>query len=291
MGHRRGRGGERLGAAQADRKLGDLQGVKESEGLALAAFQIKREGRSGAEAVALVNVVLARSGLEETKIANRLDFGVILEEGAHLGGILAGAAHPQLKRFEATEQHPRGVGVADSAHRVADHPYLVEQRLRSGQPASDEIRVTAGIFGQAIDRNVGALVDRPRPQRAEEGIVDRDRRARIGRESGRASRDHSLDIDQRIGRVGRAFEVDQRDIAHRLGAGQHVVDFVAGRARRKVEIFDPELGKDLGDDRLGRGIERTRMDDHVPGADEGQKQGGDRGHAARESEGFLGIFP
>ena len=44
MGHRRGRRGERLGAAEADRQLGDLQRVEEGEGLALAAFQIEREG-------------------------------------------------------------------------------------------------------------------------------------------------------------------------------------------------------------------------------------------------------
>ena len=33
------------------------------------------------------------------------------------------------------------------------------------------------------------------------------------------------------------------------------------------------------------------MDDHVAGADEGQEQGRDRGHAAREGEALLGVFP
>ena len=42
---------------------------------------------------------------------------------------------------------------------------------------------------------------------------------------------------------------------------------------------------------FGRGIERARMDDHVAGADEGQHQGRDRGHAAREGKRFLGVFP
>ena len=61
--------------------------------------------------------------------------------------ILAGARHAQFERFEAAQQHPRGVGVDDPAHRVADHPHPVEQRLRSGQPARDEVRMAAGIFG------------------------------------------------------------------------------------------------------------------------------------------------
>ena len=38
MGHRGGRAGERLGAAKADREIGDLEGVEEREGLLLAAL-------------------------------------------------------------------------------------------------------------------------------------------------------------------------------------------------------------------------------------------------------------
>ena len=36
--------------------------------------------------------------------------------------------------------------------------------------------------------------------------------------------------------------------------------------------MDAELGQDLVDDRLGRRIERARVDDHVAGPDEGQQQ-------------------
>ena len=76
-----------------------------------------------------------------------------------------------------------------------------------------------------------------------------------------------------------------------LGGGDHRVDLLARRAGREVEPLDAELAEDLGDQRLGRGIERARMDDDVAGPDEGQQQGGDRRHAARKSERVVGILP
>src|SRR3569833_3059718 len=104
MGHGRGRAGERLGASEAHREVRDLERVKEGERLLFSAFEIEREGRSGARAMALENVGLARSLVEKTQIADLLDFGVALQEVAHLFRILPGAAHPQLERFEAAQK-------------------------------------------------------------------------------------------------------------------------------------------------------------------------------------------
>ena len=59
MGHAGGMARQRLGAAEADRELGDLERVEEGEGLRLAALQIEREGRARAGAVAAVDVGLA----------------------------------------------------------------------------------------------------------------------------------------------------------------------------------------------------------------------------------------
>jgi hypothetical protein len=73
--------------------------------------------------------------------------------------------------------------------------------------------MAAGIFGEAVDDELGALPDRLLPQRAEEGVVDRDRRLLLAGESGVARGAHGFDIDQRIGRVRRAFEIDERDLA------------------------------------------------------------------------------
>ena len=61
--------------------------------------------------MAVVNVGLARSLLEEAEIADLFDLGMVAQEGADLGGVFARAVHPQFERFEAAHQHPRGVGV------------------------------------------------------------------------------------------------------------------------------------------------------------------------------------
>ena len=79
--------------------------------------------------------------------------------------------------------------------------------------------------------------------------------------------------------------------AHRLGARDHVGNLVLGRAGREIEPLDPEAAEDAADQRLGRRVERARMDDDVAGLDEGQQQGRDRRHARGEAERILGIFP
>ncbi len=158
--------------------------------------------------MAVIDIPLPRSGFEEAEVADLFDLGVVAQVSADLFRILASAAHAEFERLEAAHQHPRGVAVDDPAHRVADRADLVEQRLGSGQPASDEIAVPAGIFGQAVDADVGALILRLGPQWPEEGIVDGDRRQRVAGESGGAGVAHRFDIDQGVGRVGGAFEVD-----------------------------------------------------------------------------------
>ncbi len=93
--------GERLGAAQADRQLGDLERVEEAERLGLAALQVEREGRSRARAMAAEDVGLGRSVLKEAEIADMIDLGMVLQIGADLRRILARAAHAQFQGFEA----------------------------------------------------------------------------------------------------------------------------------------------------------------------------------------------
>ena len=179
---------------------------------------------------------------------------MVAQEGADPGGALPRAVHPQFERLEAAQQHPGGVGVADRADGVAHHPHLVDQLLLADQPAGDEVAVPAGIFGQAVDAKVGALGERLGPQRPEEGVVDRDRRQLIGPERGVARRRDRLDIDQHVGRVGRAFEVDQRHPALGLGFGNDGVDLLARRAGGEVQPRHPEPAEDLGDQSLGSGV-------------------------------------
>jgi hypothetical protein len=56
---------QRLRSAKTHRQVRDLERVEEGEGLALAAFQVEREGRARAGAVAFVVVGLARPFFDE----------------------------------------------------------------------------------------------------------------------------------------------------------------------------------------------------------------------------------
>ena len=81
---------------------GDLECIEECERFALAALEIEREGRPGASAVAAIDVCLP-AFLQETEIADILNLGMVAEEGADLGGILAGASHAQLERLKTAQ--------------------------------------------------------------------------------------------------------------------------------------------------------------------------------------------
>src|SRR3546814_14397951 len=105
MGHRGGVAGERLGAAEADRELRDLQRVEKAEALRLAALDEQRKGRSGAGAVALEDILLLPF-LQNAAIAELLDLRMLLPDGAALGGILARPAPAQLDRTLAAQQRP-----------------------------------------------------------------------------------------------------------------------------------------------------------------------------------------
>ena len=153
--------------------------------------------------------------------------------------------------------------------------------------------MAADILGQRIGDDVRALIERALPQGSEEGVVDGNGRARQRRIARIA---HRFDIDQRVGRVGRAFEVDHRHLPAarrrlRLGLGKHRVELCAGRAGREVDIGDPEAAQHLGDEALAGGVERTGMDDHVVRARIGHHQDADRGHAAAESQRVVGPVP
>src|SRR3546814_10456023 len=56
MRHRGGVAGQRLGAAEADRELGDPERIEKGETLLLAALDVEREGRARAGAVAAEDI-------------------------------------------------------------------------------------------------------------------------------------------------------------------------------------------------------------------------------------------
>src|SRR5205085_8892766 len=135
------------------------------EGFFLPALEVKREGRTCAAAVALVDVGLARALFEEAEVADAFDLGMIAQEAADLGGILSCTLHAQLQRLKAAHQLPRSVRIDDPAQRIAHRTDLAQQGLLAGEAAGDKVAMPSGIFGQAVDRNVGALVLRTCPKR------------------------------------------------------------------------------------------------------------------------------
>ena len=149
------------------------------------------------------------------------------------------------------------------------------------------------IFGQRIDDDVRTLVERALPQRAEEGVVDRDRAVELRRVYQCADR---FDVDQRIGRVTRAFEIDHADLAALfVGLGlrllEHCIDLFACGAGGEVDIGHAELGEHLGHEAFGGRIKRARVDDHVVLAGIGKHQHADRGHPAGKAQCILCAIP
>src|SRR3546814_14937472 len=95
-----------------------------------------------------------------------------------------------------------------------------EPMLRVEHAAGDEIAVAAGIFGQAVEHDVGAVLERRGTQRAEEGVVDGDRRAGYLGEGGVDRGAPRLQVDERVGGGRRAYEIDHRDLHAQLQYGK-----------------------------------------------------------------------
>jgi hypothetical protein len=152
--------------------------------------------------------------------------------------------------------------------------------------------MAARIFGEAVDGEVGPVAQRLLPERPQERVVDGDGRALAGvRKGGVARGGDRLDIDQGIGRVGGAFEVDQAEAALPPGAVDDGGDLILRRTGGEIEPADAEPPEDAADQRLGGRIERAGMDDDVARLHEREQQGRDCGHAGREGQRVLGILP
>ncbi len=294
MRHRRRVAGQRFGAAQADRQLGDFKVIQKAKTLCLAALDKDREGGTGTAAMAVIDILLTRI-VDHAEISQPRHLGMRFQERADLGGIFARPAHPQFERFEAAAQHPGGIGIANTAHHIAQHPHRGEPFFRARHAARDQIAMPAGIFGQAVNDDIRALPDRLLPQRPQKCIVDGDRRTILAK--GCAARiAHGFDIDERIGGVGRAFEIDHRELAALpcglfLGLRQNCIYFAARRARREIQIGDVKFAQYFGDETFAGGIKRAAMNDHIARRAIGEHQRANRGHSARKNQRIFGPVP
>ena len=208
--------------------------------------------------MAIEDVLLVRIG-DIAQIAQPLDLGMRLEKRADFRRVFARASHPQFHRLQAAQKHPGGVRIENPAHGIAQHPHRIDPAFGSGDGPRDQIGMPADVLGQRIDHDVRPLIERALPQRAKESVVDRDRA--IGAQDRIARGAHRLDIDQRVGRVGRAFQIDQRHFAAlrrclRLRAGEHIVELGAARSGREIQIGHPVAAERPGDEAFAGGVQR-----------------------------------
>jgi len=72
-----------------------------------------------------------------------------------------------------------------------------------------------------------------------------------------------------------------------------ILQFITVDQAREIVEFrgDAELRHDVEQKALGAAIERLGVGDHVAGAREAQQRRGDGGHARRENQRLLGLFP
>ena len=144
------------------------------------------------------------------------------------------------------------------------------------------VAVAASIFGEAVDRKIGALGKRLRPERSEERLVNRDRRLFVGSKGRVAGFTHSFDIDELICRVRGSFKVNKRNSPLAFRTPENLINLFTGRARRKVEPQGISKRPRYWNQCFGRRIERPGVNNHVSGLNEGEKQCRNRRHPARK---------
>lgn len=168
----------------------------------------------------------------------------------------------------------RAEGAADGAH-------LLDQVFRAGDRAGHQVAVAAHVFGQRIHAQVHAMLGRLLEDRAQQRVVaHRDRAIAVARGKRVQLGLHGLEVDQRIGGIGRRFHVEQ---LHRpLGGGRF--QRIAHALRRQAVVdrvrADAPFREDLGDQGLGAAVQRHRLHQLVARAQERQEHRADGRHAA-----------
>ena len=197
--------------------------------------------------------------------------------------IAVGAFHADLQRFQRAAEHPAGMRIELRADGAAQRLHLLHHRLAAKRRAGDQVGMAADIFGQRIERDIGAMLDRALEDRAEQRVVTGDDRhmALLFTDHVGDTADHG-DIDEAVGRVRRRFNEDDRDapLAHRLlGRRPHRV---LADAIGETDGVDAEIEEGLRQQRFGAAIERLRMQDGIARPHEGEQRRGDRRHAGRK---------
>ena len=103
---------------------------------------------------------------------NARDFRMLRRDNrATIAALLAARRIRSDKRLQRAAQHPAGMRIelrADGAAHGADR---FQSGSRADDGAADEIAVAADIFGQRIERQIGAMLERRLEHRPEQRVV------------------------------------------------------------------------------------------------------------------------
>ena len=170
---------------------------------------------------------------------------------------------PSVSSERPSIQHECGsscvpIAAAQRLDRLGDVAFAAERR------AGDQVGMAADVFGQRIDRDVGAVVERTLEHRAEQRVVAHDDRAHGPgwRAISSAMRRDSRDVDQRVGRVRRRLDHDDRDAALACACSSAAARMAASSTpSAKPTAPMPKCAERAGEQRLGAAVERLRMQD------------------------------
>src|SRR5210317_606191 len=107
--------------------------------------------------------------LFQPRVIDFSDFGMLFEPFRHYSGIFAVLVNSQGQCFQAAQKKPAVKRWQNCAGRVLQEvKFFTKLFVSSDENAGTEIVMAAQIFGGAIDDDVGAELERPLQDRAEE---------------------------------------------------------------------------------------------------------------------------
>lgn len=161
--------------------------------------------------------------------------------------------------------------------------YLAHNGFCAQHRPCNKIGMTADIFGQRIDREIGPVIKRLLEHRPEQGIVaGDDRAAALPRFNLLRHAANRCDIDNTIGRIGRGFDQNDRNTTFRQRLFGCFLDGGLVNTIRKSDSLHAKIEEGLRQKRFRAAIKWLRMQDDIARAHKSEKRGGNGGHAGRE---------
>ena len=215
----------------------------------------------------------------------------VQELGADLG-IPEGALHAQLHGFQRARQQPAGVRVQHRAEIVPHTADLGHHLLIADDAAGDKVRMPADIFGQRIEREIGAVLQRLVADRAHHRVVAHQDRPAAGlffhhvADAGARG-----DVDERVGGIGGRLGEDHRDRSKPFhGSAGRRQNLVLGGPGIELGRAHAPARQERPDENFGGAVERARMQHGRSRLGAGEQRGGDRRHAGGESERCFAVI-